>query len=68
MSEAEIVNVRDVSSGRIHRRFTINGTTELASFEADNADEAGEFVIIGSDELGKASREDFCKRCYPERK
>ena len=67
MSEVTVVNVRDVSSGRIHRRFSISGTTELASFESDNADDAGEVVVIYADELGKANNDDFCKRCFPER-
>ena len=65
--EASIVNVRDVSNGKIHRRFQIAGTKELASFEGDNADEAGEVVVIKADELGKASNDLFCKRCFPER-
>jgi hypothetical protein len=67
MPEVTIVNVRDVSSGRIHRRFAIAGTKELASFESDNADDAGEVVVIHADELGKARNDDFCKRCFPER-
>ncbi len=67
MPEVTIVNVRDVSNGKIHRRFSIAGTTELASFESDNADDAGPVAIVHSDELGKAKNDDFCKRCYPER-
>ena len=67
MVEATIVNVRNASNGKIHRRFAIPGSKELASFEADNADEAGEVAIIGADELGKARPGDFCKRCFPER-
>lgn len=67
MVESTIVNVRDESSGRIHRRFAIPGSKELASFESDNADEAGHVAIIGADELGKARASDFCKRCFPER-
>jgi hypothetical protein len=34
----DLVYVRDRSSGRIHKRVRIDGTT-LASYEADNADE-----------------------------
>jgi hypothetical protein len=64
--EATIVNVRDISSGRIHRRFQIEGTKELAAFEADNADEAGEYALIWEDSLADAPTESFCKRCFPE--
>jgi hypothetical protein len=67
MPEVTIVNVRDSSSGKIHRRFQIAGTDELASFESDNADDAGEVQVIHAEELGKANNDDFCKRCYPER-
>lgn len=65
--DTTIVNVRNVSNGKIHRRFSVAGTKELASFEADNADEAGEIQVIHGDELAKARPEDFCKRCFPER-
>jgi hypothetical protein len=63
---ALIVTVRDVSSGRIHRRFKIEGTDELAAFESDNSDQAGEFVIIDSEALSDTDPEAFCKRCFPE--
>lgn len=63
---ALIVTVRDVSNGRIHRRFKIEGTDELAAFESDNSDQAGEFVIVDVDDLVDSPAEAFCKRCFPE--
>lgn len=67
MAEATIVNVRDISSGRIHRRFQIDSSGELASFESDNADEAGEFEIVHFKDLADTPSAAFCKRCFPER-
>ena len=66
MSDATIVIVRDRSSGRIHKRFRLDGQTELAAFEADNADEAGLADEITEAELADAPGEALCKRCFAE--
>lgn len=66
MSEAEIVIVQDVSSGRVHKRFREIGRAELSSFEADNADEAGDVREISQAEFADLPRDARCKRCWPE--
>ena len=58
------VIVRDVSSGRLHRRTLVNG--QMQSFEADNSDQAGEVVVVSEDVLATADPADLCKRCFPD--
>lgn len=58
--------VRDLSSGRIHKRFRQEGSTALLSYEADNADEAGEAAEISGVELDAAPAHLLCKRCFAE--
>lgn len=70
MSGLTEVIVRDVSSGRFHKRFRTEGSDELASFEGCNADSAGAYVIVAEGELdGDATARDgsFCRRCFPKR-
>lgn len=55
---------RDTSSGKLHRRYLRNG--QLMAYEADNADEAGDGVIVGYDVLETAEPDDLCKRCFAE--
>lgn len=55
--------IRDKSSGRIHRRFK-ESNSEIMSFEADNADEAGEFEEVDESELIDVAAEAWCKRCF----
>jgi hypothetical protein len=38
----------------------------LATFEADNLDDAGDFEIVAQDGLADVDAEAFCKRCFPE--
>lgn len=54
---------RDTSSGRLHRRYLVNG--QAMAFEADNADQAGEGMVVGWDVLETAEREECCQRCFP---
>lgn len=58
--------VRDVSSGRVHKRFRLEGSTELLSYEADNADEAGEAVPISQEDVDAAPAHLLCRRCFAE--
>ena len=58
------VVIRDLSSGKLHRRYLVNG--QYMAYEADNADQAGEFVVVGPDVLEKAEPDDLCKRCFPD--
>ncbi len=64
MSDVEAVMVRDLSSGRIHKRFRIQGQTELAAFEQDNSDEAGAAAIVTDADIADAPQEAFCRRCF----
>jgi hypothetical protein len=43
---ADIVHVRDTSSGRVHKRIRVEGTHQLASFEGDNADSSGAYSVL----------------------
>lgn len=60
------IPVRDRSSGRIHKRFRQEGSVELASYEADNADEAGDFDLIDQATVDAAPSDALCKRCFAE--
>lgn len=60
--EADEVLTRDKSSGRVHRRFQIPGSSALITFEGDNLDAAGDYEII--DNLDGVELEDKCKRCF----
>ncbi len=62
---SEEVLTRDYSSGKIHRRVVIG--TGLASLEADNLDDAGEYEIITPDALDTAEPGDLCARCFPDK-
>lgn len=64
MTEGKEVVWRDTSSGRLHRRYLVNG--QVMAYEADNADAAGEGVIVGYDVLERAEPGELCKRCYPD--
>ena len=57
------VLTRDLSSGRIHRRIRIGDN--LASIEADNLDDAGEYEVITADTLEHAEPGELCERCFP---
>jgi hypothetical protein len=57
------VLTRDLSSGRIHRRIRIGDN--LASIEADNLDDAGEFEVITADQLADVEPGGLCERCFP---
>jgi hypothetical protein len=65
MSENELIYTRDLSSGIIHKRWRMPGGN-LATFEADNLDDAGDFEIVAQDGLADVDAEAFCKRCFPE--
>lgn len=60
---SEEVLTRDYSSGKIHKRF-LTASGALASLEADNLDDAGEFEIITADALEGAEPADLCERCF----
>lgn len=62
----EVVHVRDVSSGRVHKRIRVEGSRVLASFEGDNADTAGAYSVLTAAELENVERDNLCRRCFPE--
>jgi hypothetical protein len=57
------VLTRDISSGRIHRRIRIGDN--LASIEADNLDQAGEYEVITAEQLADVEPGELCERCFP---
>lgn len=57
------VLTRDLSSGRIHRRVRIGD--QLASLEADNLDDAGEYEVITAEQLAEVEPGELCVRCFP---
>jgi hypothetical protein len=71
----EVIYTRDVSSGRIHKRYRMPGGN-LATYESCNLDDAGDYVIIsltaqkwrvdGTPVLADSDAEALCKRCFPE--
>ena len=61
---AEEVITRDLSSGKIHRRY-LAPDGSLASIEADNLDDAGKYEAITPDQLADAEPGDLCERCFP---
>lgn len=63
--KVDIVHVRDTSSGRVHKRFRVEGSHQLASFEGDNADTAGAYSVLTDAELAEVERDSLCRRCFP---
>lgn len=62
---AEVVYVRDVSSGMVHRWAQIAGNPELLTYEGDNKDQMGELEIVGEGILADGAGK-LCGRCFPE--
>lgn len=60
----EPVFVRDLSSGKVHVRFRTSEKGPLASFEGDNADEAGEFEEITAALVEGSDPDALCRRCF----
>ncbi len=63
---SEEVLTRDYSSGKVHRRVLM-ASGGLASLEADNLDDAGEYEVITPDVLEGAEAGDLCQRCFPDK-
>lgn len=59
---AETVYTRDTSSGRVHLRFTMPDGS-LASAEACNLDDAGDYEVIPSTDDVETGA--LCARCFP---
>ena len=67
MTRTVQVVIRDVSSGRFHKRWRIEGKAELLSFEACNADTAEDYVVVAEGDIeGDVPARDgsFCQRCF----
>jgi hypothetical protein len=60
------VLVRDVKTGRIHKRFREDGVRGLFSHEAEAPDTSGAYAVMTQAEVEIAERDDFCRRCWPE--
>lgn len=67
MSEVVELLTRDLSSGRIHKRWRPGGddTHALASYEACNADSSGGYEIIDDNAIADVPHDALCKRCFP---
>lgn len=63
---ATVVIVRDTSSGRVHKRFLVEGTHQLAAYEGCNADQSGAYSVLTDAEAENVERDAQCRRCYPE--
>lgn len=55
---------RDLSSGRIHRRYS-GASGQVYSIEGDNLDDAGQYEVITADTLESAEPEALCRNCFP---
>ncbi len=64
MSIEEVI-IQDESSGRVHKRYRSEGSKALASHEADNADDAGSYVVLTPAEVEAIEADAFCQRCFP---
>lgn len=62
---AEVIVTRDRSSGRIHRRVRLPGEIRWRTFEGDNLDAAGDYDVIGAQELVDADPSALCGHCFP---
>ncbi len=63
----EEVLTRDLSSGRIHRRY-LTESGALASIEADNLDDAGAYEVIDPKAVEDADPADLCRNCFAQPK
>ena len=65
MTTTEEVFVRDISNGRVHRRYRKEGVRGLYSLEADNADSSGAFEVLTDAEFEQVEADALCRRCWP---
>jgi hypothetical protein len=62
--QAEELVTRDLSSGKVHKRYRIPGLPGLLTAEGDNLDQAGAYeMVLDPSELDRDT--DYCRRCYP---
>lgn len=61
----EEILTRDLSSGRIHRRY-LGVSGKAYTIEADNLDAAGEYEVITADDLANAEPDALCLNCFPD--
>ena len=66
MSEVLEILTRDLSSGRIHKRWRVEGTTPWMTYEACNADEAGDYEFVDDNAIADVPHDALCKRCFAE--
>jgi hypothetical protein len=61
----DVVYTRDVSSGRIHKRYpTPDG--KLATLEGCNLDDAGAYEIVDEDTVANADHDTLCRNDFPD--
>jgi hypothetical protein len=61
--EAEEVLTRDLTNGRVHKRFRIPGLADLQTAEGDNLDQAGAYEVVM--DISETEPADLCRRCFP---
>ncbi len=64
--EAEVVYTRDLSSGRIHARYRVEGSTKLATREGCNLDEAGAYEIVDGVFVATSNPVLLCASDFPD--
>lgn len=60
------VHVRDVKTGRVHKRFREDGQRGLFAFESEAKDTSGAFTILTDAEFEQVDAHALCPRCYGE--
>ena len=59
----EVVLTRDLSSGRIHKRY-LTDSGELATLEGCNLDSAGPYEIVTEDAVANAEEGQLCENDF----
>ena len=59
-----VVLVRDVKSGRIHKRYRDDGERALHARGREAGDTSGAFEVMTPAEVEAAAHEDFCPECF----
>ena len=66
MKEVLEALTRDVSSGHLHKRWRLEGTTAWMTYEACNLDAAGGYEVVDDSAIADVPHEALCKRCFAE--
>lgn len=64
--EAEVVYTRDLSSGRVHTRYRVEGSSALATREGCNVDQAGAYELVDADFVAATNPALLCDNDFPD--